>query len=81
MRVLLKISPQNQITLRRDLRAMLGPCSHVEVEPVKDGLMLRGAVAMSIEQAQAVYGQHGFTQEVLREALMIVKRRRDTPGG
>ncbi len=75
MKVLLKISPQNQITLRRDLRAMLGPCSYVEVEPVKGGLMMRGAVAMTLEEAQQVYGRHGFTVEVLREALSIVQRR------
>ena len=79
MRVLLKISPQNQITLRRELRAALGSCSHVEVQPVKGGLMLRLAVDLSLDQAQEVYGRHGFTVEVLKEALAIVKRRQDPP--
>jgi hypothetical protein len=75
MRVLLKLSPQNQITLRKDLRAALGACSHVEVEPVKGGLMLRPAIAMSLDQAKEAYGEHGFTVEVLKEALGIVARR------
>ncbi|WP_203070124.1 hypothetical protein [Falsiroseomonas ponticola] len=75
MRVLLKLSPQNQITLRKDLRAALGPCSHVEVEPVKGGLMLRPAIGLTMEEARAAYGKHGFTEEVLAEALRIVQRR------
>lgn len=80
MRVLLKISPQSQITLRKELRAALGPCSHIEVETVKGGLMLRPAAAMTMEQAQAIYGSHGFTAEVLKEALSIVKRRDGSSG-
>lgn len=75
MKVLLKVSPQNQITLRKDLRSVLGSCSHVEVEAVKDHLILRPAVAMSVERAQEIYGRHGFTAEVLKEALAIVRRR------
>lgn len=77
MRVLLKISPQSQITLRKDLRAALGPCSHVEVEveAVKGRLILRPAAGLTLDEAREAYGKHGITVEVLKEALTIVKRR------
>lgn len=81
MRVLLKISPQSQITLRKDLRAALGPCSHVEVEAVKGRLILRPALGMTLDEAREAYGKHGITEEVLREALRIVKRRQEVPSG
>ncbi|UFN49329.1 hypothetical protein LPC08_01395 [Roseomonas sp. OT10] len=73
-RVLLKLSPQGQVTLRRGVREALGNPRHLECWLENGTLMLRPAVSATLAEAEALYGKHGITRDVLAEALRIVRR-------
>jgi hypothetical protein len=75
-RVMLKVSPQRQVTLTNVIwEAMLRP-SHVIAEVVKGKLSLTPVFGTDIEEAARLYGKAGITAEVLAEAMRIVERRR-----
>ncbi len=75
-RVMLKVSPQRQVTLTNAIwEAMLKP-SHVVAELVKGKLSLTPVFGTDIEEAARLYGKAGITAEVLAEAMRIVERRR-----
>ena len=75
-RVLLKVSPQGQVTLRRATREALKHPRHLEAWIENGTLMLRPAVSATLAEAEAMFGKQGITRDVLVEALRIVKRRR-----
>ena len=75
-RVLLKVSSQGQVTLRREVREALGNPRHLECWMDRGTLMLRPAVSATLDEAEALYGRHGITRDVLVEALRIVRRAR-----
>lgn len=78
-RVLLKVSPQGQVTLRRGVREALGNPRHLECWMEGGVLMLRPALSATLEEAEALFGEQGITRDVLVEALRLV-RRRETAG-
>lgn len=81
MPVVLKLSPQRQLTLPRALVEAMGSPSYFEAVLVNKDLVLRTAVKMTLAEAEAAYGKHGITREVLREALKIVAKREGGGGG
>jgi hypothetical protein len=80
-RVILKVSSQGQVTLRREVMRALKQPRHLEAW-VEDGtLMLRPAASATLAEAEAMFGRQGITRDVLVEALRIVRKRRgQTPG-
>lgn len=80
-RTILKVSPQGQVTLRKDVLAALRHPRSLEAW-IEDGtLMLRPAMSATLDEAAAVFGKQGITRDVLVEALRIVKQRQgQSPG-
>jgi hypothetical protein len=76
-RVILKVSPQGQVTLRRDVMTALKQPRHLEAWVENGTLMLRPAVAATLEAAEGMFGKQGITRDVLVEALRIVRRRQN----
>ncbi|CAH0215153.1 hypothetical protein [Roseomonas sp. CECT 9278] len=74
-RVILKVSPQGQVTLRREVLAALRNPRHLEAWVEHGTLMLRPAVSATLAEAEAMFGKQGITRDVLIEALRIVKTR------
>ena len=74
-RFLLKVSPQGQVTLRRDVLAALRNPRTLEAWVEKGTLMLRPALSASLAEAEAIFAKQGITRDVLVEALRIVQRR------
>lgn len=72
---LLKISPQNQISLNKRMREELGSPSHIEVEVVNGNLVVRPAHKLTLEEAERRYRRHGITAEVLEQAFRLVRAR------
>jgi hypothetical protein len=80
-RSILKVSPQGQVTLRKDVMAALRHPRSLEAW-VEDGtLMLRPAMSATLDEAEAIFAKQGITRDVLVEALRIVKsRQKPNPG-
>ena len=77
---ILKVSSQGQVTLPRALWREMGEPSYFEAALVNRDLVLRVAHRLTLEEAEARYGAHGITSDVLREALRIV-REKEAAGG
>lgn len=76
MPTLLKVSRQGQLTLTRPVLAALGNPRHLQAEVRPDRtLLLRPALKMTLDEAEAAFAGEGITKEVLVEALRILKRR------
>ena len=75
-RVMLKVSPQRQVTLTKPIWDRMHRPSHVVAEVVKEKLVLTPVLGTDIEEAARRYGKAGITMEVLAEALRIVEARR-----
>jgi hypothetical protein len=75
MAIVLKLSSQGQLTLPKALVAMMGSSSYFEAELVKDELVLRPGLKMTLAEAEEAFRAHGITRAVLREALRIVAAR------
>ncbi len=74
-RVILKVSPQGQVTLRQDVLAALGRPRHMEAWIEAGTLMLRPAVSATLAEAEEMFAKQGITRDVLVEALRIVRKR------
>jgi hypothetical protein len=74
-RVILKVSPQGQVTLRREVLEALKRPRHLEAWIENGTLMLRPAVSVTLAEAEVMFGKQGITRDVLVEALRIVQRR------
>ena len=80
-RVILKVSSQGQVTLRRDVMAALRQPRHLEAWVENGTLMLRPAVSATLKDAETMFAKQGITRDVLIEALRIVKKRQgQSPG-
>ena len=75
-RAILKVSPQGQVTLRKDVMAALRHPRSLEAWVENGTLMLRPAFSGSLAEAEAIFAKQGITRDVLVEALRIVKKRR-----
>ncbi len=78
--VLLKVSPQGQVTLRREVREALGNPRHLECWIEDRTLRLRPAISATLNEAEGMLGQQGITRDVLIEALKIVRTRGKSGG-
>jgi hypothetical protein len=77
MPTVLKVSRQGQLTLTRPVLQALGNPRFFEAEVRPDRtLLLRPALKMTLEEAEAAFAEHGITKEVLAEAFRILARRR-----
>ena len=75
MAVVLKLSPNRQLTLTKGIVEAMGSPSYFEAELVNRELILRPGVKLTLDEAELRFGKHGITQEVLTEALRIVARK------
>lgn len=73
--ILLKVSRQGQVTLRREVRVALGNPTWLECWMEDRTLKLRPAICATLEEAETMFGRQGITRDVLVEALKIVKAR------
>jgi len=78
--VVLKLSPNRQLTLTKGIVEAMGSPSYFEAELVKRELILRPGVKLTLDEAELRFGKHGITQEVLTEALRIVARKEGQKG-
>lgn len=81
MAVILKISSQRQVTLPKSLVEAMRQPSYFEARLVNGELVLRPGMKATLAEAEAAFGKHGITQEVLREALRIVAEREKGSAG
>ena len=74
--MLVRISPQWQITIPTALRVRFGQATQAEIH-LEDGvLMVRPAVAPSADWVESQYAPQGITKEVLWEAMRVIEGRR-----
>jgi hypothetical protein len=77
MPTVLKLSPQRQLTLNREIVRALGNPRFFEAELRPDGtLLLRPALKMTLDEAAEAFAEHGITAEVLTEAFRVLQRRK-----
>ncbi len=75
--MIVKVSPQGQVTIPKALRAALGNVRRMEARIERQCLVLRPVMADSVEDAVRQYGaEHAITIEVMQEALRVVHERR-----
>lgn len=72
----LKVSPQGQVTLRRDVRKALGDPRHLEAWIENGTLMLRPAIRTTLDGAVRLFAKQDITRDVLVEALRTVRARK-----
>ncbi len=73
--VVLKVSKQGQVTLRREVRTALGNPRHLECWVEDRTLHLRPAMSATLDEAEGMLGEQGITRDVLIEALKIVRAK------
>jgi hypothetical protein len=78
---ILKVSPQGQVTLRRDVRKALGEPRHLEAWIENGTLMLRPAIKASLDEAVRLFGKQDITRDVMVEALRMVRARKRREAG
>jgi hypothetical protein len=74
--MIIRISPQWQLTIPKALREQFGPARLVEARMERMTLMLSPITAPSVPTAARAWAPEGITAEVLMEALALVARRR-----
>jgi len=74
--MLIRVSPQWQVTIPRAFRRHIGPSRLIEARIEHAALMLRPIMVETVEEAARMFGPDGVTQEVLVEALRVIERRR-----
>lgn len=74
--MIIRVSPQGQITIPKALRTQLGPCRRMEARVERMALVLRPILADTPEQGERMWGAEGITAEVLMQAIRIVEARR-----
>ena len=78
--MLVRASPQWQLTIPKALRARFGPVQQAEIN-LEDGvLMVRPVVAPSPDWVERQYAPQGITKEVLWEAMRVIEGRRRKAG-
>ena len=74
--MLIRISPQWQITIPRAFRERFGTSRQAEARMERMALMLRPVLADSAVAGAQMFRPEGITTEVLVAALDLVERRR-----
>jgi hypothetical protein len=74
--VLIRISPQWQVTIPKAFRPQFGPARLAEARLERMALMLRPVLAETPTEAARMFRPEGITTEVLLAAMQIVERRR-----
>jgi hypothetical protein len=74
--MLIRISPQWQITIPKAFRERFGPSRQAEARFERMALVLRPVLADGVLQGSAMFRPEGITTEVLVAALDLVERRR-----
>ena len=74
--MILRVSSQGQVTLPYALREKLNFPDHFSATlESSDRLVLEPCEKLTLDEAELRYGRHGITQEVLIEALRVLKKR------
>jgi hypothetical protein len=76
--MLIRISPQWQVTIPKALRPHFGPARQVEARMENMALVLRPVLASTASDGAALFAAEGITTEVLMAAMAVVERRRRT---
>jgi bifunctional DNA-binding transcriptional regulator/antitoxin component of YhaV-PrlF toxin-antitoxin module len=74
--MLIRISPQWQITIPKALRQHFGPARQAEARIESMALVLRPVLATTIAEGEEIFAPQGITTEVLVAAMGLVERRR-----
>src|SRR6188472_317968 len=75
-RMIIKVSPQGQVTIPRALRARLGDVRRMEARIEREALVLRPILADNPAAGELKWGAEGVTAEVLWQAIRILDARR-----
>jgi bifunctional DNA-binding transcriptional regulator/antitoxin component of YhaV-PrlF toxin-antitoxin module len=74
--MLIRVSPQWQITIPKSLRDQLGKPTQMEARIERSRLILTPVISESASQVAKEFRPEGVTTEVLMEAMELVGRRR-----
>lgn len=74
--MIIKVSPQGQVTIPKALRAKLGEPRRMEARVEREALVLRPVLAESPEAGEQLWGKEGITAEVLWQAIRLLDARR-----
>ncbi len=80
MTMMLKLSPQRQLTLPKTVVELMGSPSYFEAVIVNGDLVLRPGLKLTLAEAEEALRKHSITRDVLKEALRIVERKQAAPG-
>ena len=78
--MIIKVSPQGQVTIPKALRAELGHPLRMEAVVERKALVLRPILADSPEEGGRRWGAEGITAEILWQAIRILDARRAREG-
>ncbi len=80
--MIIRVSPQWQLTIPKALREEFGRVREAEARMERGVLMVRPVLAPSADWVATRFAPQGITREVLWEAMRVVEgRRRKTEGG
>lgn len=79
--MILKVSPQGQVTIPKAFRQTLGQPRAMEARIERSMLVLRPLIAESLAEAERMFRGDGITLEVLTEAVRIVDAKRARASG
>jgi hypothetical protein len=74
--MIIRVSPQWQLTIPKALRPPLGAVRQMEARIEQRALVLRPLMAESVEAAARQFAPHGITAEVLFEAFRVIEAKR-----
>ena len=78
--MLVRVSPQWQITIPTALRARFGQTRQAKVRLENGVLMVRPVIASSADWVESQFAPQGITKEVLWEAMRVIEARRRKAG-
>jgi bifunctional DNA-binding transcriptional regulator/antitoxin component of YhaV-PrlF toxin-antitoxin module len=74
--MLIRVSPQWQITIPKSLRSQLGKPKHMEARIERGRLVLTPVISEDPASVAKAFKPEGVTTEVLMEAMELIARRR-----
>lgn len=77
--MVIRISPQWQVTIPKAFRPQLGSNGRLEARMEDGALVLRPVLAPSVDWAERHFAPEGITREVLWEAMRLIESRRKPP--
>ncbi len=73
--MIIKVSPQGQITIPKSLRIRLRAPRRMEAVIEREALVLRPILADSPAEGERIWGKEGITAEILWQAIRILDAR------